>query len=307
MSPSVASISGSNTSPPVSLLGVSPGTSQVNGQERSEYCESGGGGGARVQPAVSLVRNSLIQATATGSPTGGTFNDTISAASGTPVTVGYSDTSNPSTISLIDPNNPSPSGQPSPGALGSVIVNYTLNAQTGQKIAHIPTFGMSCYDTALQSDWGSPPNSCSQITYLGTVYAGSVPNPFPGGTGSVCNSFQEEIKIQGEGQLNDGTLIKWISPNFVKATSVTGHDGSALVAGQTVARSLSIIAGTGVHLAIDTIGTNVLANDTGGGITGYRLDLYNGAGDAKCSAFNNKILVSACNPGSASCPGNDIE
>jgi hypothetical protein len=94
------------------------------------------------------------------------------------------------------------------------------------------------------------------------VYAGSVPNPFPGGTGSVCNSFQEEIKIQGEGQLNDGTLIKWISPNFVKATSVTGHDGSALVAGQTVARSLSIIAGTGVHLAIDTIGTNVLANDS---------------------------------------------
>ena len=42
--PSVASISGSSISSNVNLLGVSLGTSNVNGQVRSQYCMSGGGG-----------------------------------------------------------------------------------------------------------------------------------------------------------------------------------------------------------------------------------------------------------------------
>jgi hypothetical protein len=54
LSPSVASISGSSTSPSVNLLGLSAGTSQVNGEVRSSYCQSGGGGSAKVQVPTSL-------------------------------------------------------------------------------------------------------------------------------------------------------------------------------------------------------------------------------------------------------------
>jgi hypothetical protein len=63
LSPGVASISGSSTSPPVNLLGVSGGTSQVNGHISSQSCQSGGGGQATVQVPTSLkvVSNNILQ------------------------------------------------------------------------------------------------------------------------------------------------------------------------------------------------------------------------------------------------------
>jgi hypothetical protein len=53
LSPNVAAISGSNSYHVVNLLGVSGGTSTVNGHFSSAYCSSGGGGQADVQVPTS--------------------------------------------------------------------------------------------------------------------------------------------------------------------------------------------------------------------------------------------------------------
>ena len=48
--------------------------------------------------------------------------------------------------------------------------------------------------------------------------------------------------------------------------------------------------------------TSVIANDTGGSITGYRLDLFNGTGQAVCSGYSNPIVIGACNSPTSTCP-----
>jgi hypothetical protein len=55
VSPSIASISGSSTSPSVNMLGAALGTSQVNGQLRSTYCSTGAGGTATVIPQILMA------------------------------------------------------------------------------------------------------------------------------------------------------------------------------------------------------------------------------------------------------------
>ncbi len=91
-------------------------------------------------------------------------------------------------------------------------------------------------------------------------------------------------------------------------TAINGADGTPVVAGQTVARDkMNIITGTGVLINLDEIGTNWLANDTGGAIKGYRIDLYKGTGKAVCDNYDNIITVGTCSPGSATCPASTLE
>jgi len=55
-----------------------------------------------------------------------------------------------------------------------------------------------------------------------------------------------------------------------------------------------------------------LANDTGGAIKGYRLDLYNGAGKGVCAGYSNPIAVTTCDPEQSKgknvmCPGSALQ
>ncbi len=182
-----------------------------------------------------------------------------------------------SDIYLTDPANPPP-GAPTPGGLAQITIAY--RPPTGavlQKQFNVPTFGMSCYYTALEWDWGAPPNSCQNVR-IGSVQSAE-------SHGTYCSSFIAEVKLQGSAVLNSGTKIQY-TPGTRAINSVaqiSTADGSAAVVGQTVARDRSIISGTGVHVDLDGIGSNLLANDTGGRIGGYRLDLYQGAGQARCN------------------------
>lgn len=54
-------------------------------------------------------------------------------------------------------------------------------------------------------------------------------------------------------------------------------------------------------------GAVLLANDTGGAINGYRIDLFNGAGYAACASFQNIITIGACNPGNPRCPTSAVQ
>lgn len=119
--------------------------------------------------------------------------------------------------------------------------------------------------------------------------------------------------MQGNGVLNSGQKIQYIGGTLVNVTEINGSDGTPVVAGQTVARSLAIIPDKNVYVTVDNINNNnplcnnpLLANDTGSAIIGHRLDLYNGAGKSSCNGFNNVISVGACNPEQATCPTQDI-
>lgn len=257
-----------------------------------------------------LKRTSLTTGTATGEPAGGTFAYTTQIQSGTTIgTLTSPDNiSNPNMMQLPDPANPSATGAPSPGGLGSYTATYTVNGVVVKNLRddpfHIPTFGMSCYFIALEADYGSAAqNTCTSIRINGHVYQGTVTNP-DGYPGTYCASFIAEVVLQGSAQLNNGTYIHYAGNNRIVAVpSVTGADGTALIAGGSVARDRSIIRARNKTVSADQVGDNLLANDTGGAIVGYRLDLYNGAGQAVCNGYANPMAIAACDPAEATCTG----
>ena len=258
-------------------------------------------------PAITLARQSLTSVQATGTPSGGSFSfptTPISGANFSSVT-DLNPTGNPDTVSLQDPLG---SGAPTAGGLETVTAQYSVNGNTATDPFQVPTFGMSCYMISLESDYGTPPNSCSATRIHGVLYQGSITNP-GGLPGTYCSAFIANIRLQGSGQLNNGQYVQYqvSSGNIVIVPAIVGHDGTPLIAGQSVARDLAIIPGTGVLVSVDGVGSNLLANDTGGAIVGYRLDLFNGAGRAACTGYANPMGVGACAPAQASCPGSALQ
>jgi 3D (Asp-Asp-Asp) domain-containing protein len=261
-------------------------------------------------PAMDLKRDTLTTGVATGTPAGGTFSVQSVKDSGTTIGTLMSSgaTSNPNMLSMPDPANPSGTGAPSPGGLGTYTVTYTANgmavlAKTDDPF-HIPVFGFSCYYTALESDWGVVgPKTCKSLKLSGTTYSGTITNPY-GYPGTYCSSFIAEVKLQGSATTNAGDDIQYNNGVIMKVASIKSADGSAVVAGKTVARDRAIIpARNSVHVDADNVGKGLLANDTGGAIKSYRLDFYKGAGVAACSGFSNVMAISACTPKQAACPG----
>ncbi len=261
--------------------------------------------------SISLSRLSLMQVEATGTPDGGSFSNSVKAVTGSSLAgidfaSGVTATTNPNTAALSDPPNPTPKQTPSPGGLAQITATYTTTSGAATQSYKVPTFGMSCYYTTLQSDWGTVPNKCLKVKIKGVVYSGTVTDPY-GLSGTYCNSFIAEVVLQGSGVLTGGQDIQYISGAIVDVSVINGADGTPVVANETVARDRSIIPRGGVLVDIDQVGNNLLANDTGGDIVGYRIDLYKGAGKAVCAGYDNLISVSACNPGNSKCPASAIQ
>lgn len=263
-------------------------------------------------PNVTLTRNSLTSFSANGTPAGGIFDTNTTVISGGNIATvaqdpGSTSTSNPDTLVLNAPPN---TGAPTPGGLATIIVKYTVNGIEGKNDTNtVATFGMSCYMVALESDYGTAPNACTRTRIAGVTYSGAVTNP-NGLNGTYCKSFIANIRLQGTGQLNSGSYanydVRTGTINLV--TNVTGADGTPVVAGGSVARDRTIIPGRGVHVDVDEVADNLLANDTGGAIRGYRLDLFNGAGRAACANYGNPIGVGACQPAQGTtCPTRDFQ
>jgi 3D (Asp-Asp-Asp) domain-containing protein len=271
-----------------------------------------------VLPVLDLSRQDLMTVVATGSPApGGSFAYDTAVTAGTTVATltmasGVEATTNPNTTVLSDPANPSGSGAPSPGGLDKYTVNYTvagLRATNDEGNPFmVPVFGMSCYYTTLESDWGSPPDRCRRVRIKGTVYSGTVTDPY-GYSGTFCSSFIAEVKLQGSGVTNGGASIQYDpATNLItEVASITGADGTAVLADHTVARDRRVISGRGVLVDVHGIGTGLLANDTGNDIRGYRLDLYRGAGAGVCADYDNPMGVAACQPAQSRCPAKDLQ
>jgi 3D (Asp-Asp-Asp) domain-containing protein len=199
--------------------------------------------------------------------------------------------------------------------LGTYTATYHLStAATAAKTFKGATFGLSCYITALESDWGDAgAGTCSTVTYYGVTYSGSSTNPSGLPAGQYCNSFLATVKVNGSGVLKNGTTkVQYSSgsyPNWVfrVVSAITGSDGTEVIANQTLARDKTIIPGiSNTHVQLPS-GT-YLANDVGGDITGYRLDIYKGAGRSNCpSNYANTMAVGACDHVTSACPGYAIQ
>jgi 3D (Asp-Asp-Asp) domain-containing protein len=262
------------------------------------------------QSGITLSRLSLTAVQAVGTPSGGTF-----AYNTTPVlgsrfatisfAAGVSATTNPNITKLTAPSG---TGAPTPGGLETVKAQYTVNGATVTDTLQVSTFGMSCYMIALESDYGTPPDSCASTRLYGQTISGSVTNP-NGLPGTYCASFIANVKLQGSAQLNSGQDIQYNvgTQKIVKVSAIKGSDGTPVVAGRTVARDYAIIPAKGVLVDVDQVGTGLLANDSGGAIKGYRLDLFNGAGKAACAGYPNPVKVGACETAQPNCPGTGLK
>ncbi len=279
-----------------------------SGSASGTWTNTGGGSGSvtmTLTGTISLSRQSLTVVHATGTPSGGTFAYTTTPLSGSNLTSidfadGVSNTTNPNIADLSDPKG---NGAPTPGGLASITAQYTAGGTTVSDTFQVPTFGMSCYMIALESDYGTPPSSCASTRLYGQTISNSLTNP-NGLTGTYCASFIANVKLQGSAQLNGGQYIQYSVKTgmIVPVSAIDGSDGTAVVAGQTVARDYAIIPAKGILVDVDEVGTGLLANDSGGAIKGYRLDLFNGAGKAVCAGYTNPIGVGACETAQPLCP-----
>lgn len=306
-----ATYSGSNDCLSFSeILTFNAACTAVTGTFTNSDGRSGTDSWVKTDPTIALSRTSLTEVQATGTPLGGVFSLTTQPISGgnfAAVVQSQGATINPNPALVQAPPG---GGAPTPGGLERLVAKYTVAGVDAVNSANtIATFGMSCYTVALESDYGVAPNNCSATTLYGVRIAGAVLNP-NGLTGTYCAAFISNVKLQGTGQLNGGGYINYnvATRVMVPVATVTGADNTPVVAGQTVARDRTIIPGRGVMVDLSGIGTGLLANDTGGAIRGYRLDLFNGAGRAACANYANPISVGVCQtPQGATCPGSALQ
>ncbi len=229
---------------------------------------------------------------------------------------GTSFASNTGTFTLADPANPGTT--PNPGTLANmqVLFNYVSPSliRGYGTTASLPTatFGMSCYFTLKETDWGSAtasPTTCKSVTYKGVTYSGTETAPF-GGTlaGTHCKAFDLELGLSGAAQLATGVKAKFtpnangiIADGTVSTITVfTGVQGTTLTPGKSGARDMSIIPAyvSGITLyktQLDQVGTLVMG-DTGAGVSGYRIGVYKGIGASTCAGYANPIVVGGCTP-----------
>ena len=263
-------------------------------------------------PGISLTRNGLLSITATGSPPGGRFSYSARRTAGTNAAgiapaQGVDPAANPNKAELKNPSNPNSNGSPAQGGLAEITATYTKEGQL-RKTFSVATFGLSCYNNALEEEWGTPPAHCRSLVVNHVTYSGSITDP-NGFKGIFCYSFIKQVRVQGSGRTRDGRKVQYEPTTDLirEVQEYHGAEGTPVVAGRTVARDLKVIP-KGVRVDISGVGESLLANDTGDPtrINAYRIDVFMGPGEAVCKNYPNNIAIVACQPGNAKCPARNI-
>ena len=247
---------------------------------------------------------------------------------------------NPNTGDIKAPPNPSKTGEPTPGGLAELTVSYTCSAgDTVKKKFPVATFGLSCYRFAVENDFvrpaprptprpspdptstpdptptptspstptpsGTPTLNCIAYSFRGRRYTGVTTNPPGLPPGDYCTAFLADTRMQGSGTTRNGTKIQYVdgcSPWCFKVVpEFQTSDGQLPIPGGSVARDPKIIGGKATT-TVKLESGDFLANDSGGSIKGYRLDIFGGSGLSACRRYPNKIEVGACTPGTDKCP-----
>ncbi|WP_201495688.1 3D domain-containing protein [Rubrivivax sp. A210] len=267
------------------------------------------GGNCRSQaPTLTVTRSSLTRTDATGAPLPGatpaySYSAVVLSGSNTAQYTTADANATPNVGTLSAPANPA--AGPSPGGLAELKVEFRCQAgETASKTFNAATFGLSCYILADEGDHLDATGACTSIRIGGTTFSGTTTDPAGLPAGNYCTAFLADVRLQGSGTTRNGTRIRWVSgssPNWSFATIVnfTGADNRPLIPFGSCARDRAIVPRNTTVSA----GPYVLeANDTGGAIIGYRLDVFGGTGRAACANFANQIALGVCAPGVATCP-----
>ena len=139
------------------------------------------------------------------------------------------------------------------------------------------SFYCTAYIVALESDYRGS-----------SVYA-------PGITDATFKSaFISAVKLNGTGKAESGRYIHWNGSGFSYITKPTTATGTEATVGRTIAVDPEYIPRAMVGgrwkratVNIDKVGICV-AEDGGGDIKGYRIDIYKGLGESAASGWNNE-------------------
>lgn len=195
-------------------------------------------------------------------------------------------------------------GSPVPGGLVEFTAEYNVNNIIAKKHFRSASFGLSCYKLALESDNKDLDGNCNSIRIAGTTYSGNTVNPQGLPDGSYCTSFLADVRLQGSGTTLDGLKIHYESgsnPNWVFSVvdEFTGADNRPLIPFGSCARDRAIIP---KRTTVNLVNYKLEANDTGGAILGYRIDIFGGSGRQVCAQFPNPVSMGSCIPGVETCP-----
>ena len=242
----------------------------------------------------------------------------------------YTKFDNPSGVVLTDPLGNT--GTPTPGGLFLLDGTYfwkigkTVYRDTDYIVG--ATFGMSCYHTALESEWGNPlEDNCktfttgkppNKVTYSGVYTPDDMMEKYKYQTDSAyCQAFIESVRIEGFGRLDRTIPTKYLAYTSAAgkmwlADKVVGSFSNELTPEKSVARDITIIPQNGTLINVNWIGREpgragigLSADDVGKDIKGYRLDWYGGSGKVTCElpppagkkkpvGFKNPRTVGAC-------------
>lgn len=178
LSPSVASISGGSNSSVVNLLGVSGGTSQVNGHLTSAYCQSEGGGTATVTPTLSLS-NALFYNAGLALPS------TFTEASASTVVTALGVSGGTFAWSLS-----SPSGNIASFSSSSVVTSTSTASNT--VTVYAAGASKSLHDLTITLKWtpsGGSPIPATFVTQVDSPYSASFVSQTPLTGAQTCTPF----------------------------------------------------------------------------------------------------------------------
>lgn len=196
-------------------------------------------------------------------------------------------------------------GSPIPGGLVEFDVEYHVNEFVSKKSFKGVNFGLSCYKLALENDNINENGDCGSIRIAGITYDGNAVNPQGLPKGSYCNAFLADVRLQGSGTTVGGLKVHYEGgsyPNWIFSVvnSFTGSDNTPLIPFGSCARDKTIVPR---NTTVNLESYSLEANDTGGAILGYRIDVFGGSGRQACNNFKNIMSIGACSPSSEFCPG----
>lgn len=146
-----------------------------------------------------------------------------------------------------------------------------------------PRFRTTCYSTEQESDY---PRSRYAPASTWRWCAGYTPP-----SDRYRERFMDRVYFQGSGVAERGEVVQYEPTQrcyYISACPLTASGQCAQI-GTTIAVDRTVIPFRGT-VDIETIGIRQ-ALDTGGRITGYHIDVYNGIGRSACAGWRNENLI----------------
>jgi 3D (Asp-Asp-Asp) domain-containing protein len=150
--------------------------------------------------------------------------------------------------------------------------------------AYVTPFVTTCYDTVLESDYADSFVAASKFSWC---------NGAPTGR-SYRKNFMQQVSVQGSGISVQNEVVQYLAKQhgscYYFSSCPTTASGACVQTGLTAAVDPSVIP-LGGTISVEALGQRQ-AQDKGGAIKGYHIDIYNGLGMSVCLNWPDNWLLS---------------